>query len=157
MAHSDKQILIVPNVGSETDDPKIVFSGADASTTAQNLTLKIIPANQGTLVLSGTAEILRVSDITGLSVTGAFSAGNGASTASLTVNGSDSGSGGGGQIIVKTNGVANTAIGNYSNLIGGAYDATSVIYSATSLKFFNNGSTHAVLSSIGGFNLVDSL
>mgnify|MGYP003337545598 CR=1 FL=1 len=32
MALSDKNIVITPNIGSSSDDPKIVFSGADAST-----------------------------------------------------------------------------------------------------------------------------
>ena len=52
MALSDKQLLIVPNVG-QTADPKIVFSGADASTAAQNITLQVYPTNGGTLSFEG--------------------------------------------------------------------------------------------------------
>lgn len=55
MAHSDKNILITPNIGSTTADPKIVFSGADASTGAQNITLNVYPTNSGTLSFEGSA------------------------------------------------------------------------------------------------------
>ena len=54
MANSDKNILITPNIG-QTADPKIVFSGADASTTAQNITLQVYPTNNGTLSFEGSA------------------------------------------------------------------------------------------------------
>ena len=55
MALSDKNIVITPNIGSSSDDPKIVFSGADASTAAQNITLKTYPTNSGTLSFEGSA------------------------------------------------------------------------------------------------------
>lgn len=55
MAHSDKNILITPNIGSTTADPKIVFSGADASTGAQNITLQVYPTNSGTLSFEGSS------------------------------------------------------------------------------------------------------
>ena len=54
MATSDKNIVITPNIG-QTSDPKIVFSGADASTGAQNITLYAYPANSGTLSFEGSA------------------------------------------------------------------------------------------------------
>lgn len=55
MAHSDKNILITPNIGSTTADPKIVFSGADATTGPQNITLRVYPTNSGTLSFEGSA------------------------------------------------------------------------------------------------------
>ena len=55
MANTDKNILITPNIGSTTDDPKIVFSGADATTGAQNITMKVYPTNNGTLSVEGSA------------------------------------------------------------------------------------------------------
>lgn len=55
MAHSDKNIVITPARSDSTQDPKIVFSGADASTTAQNITLKVYPTNSGTLSFEGSA------------------------------------------------------------------------------------------------------
>lgn len=55
MAHSDKNIVITPNISSSSADPKIVFSGADASTGAQNITLQVYPTNNGTLSFEGSA------------------------------------------------------------------------------------------------------
>ena len=55
MSLQDKNILITPNIGSSTDDPKIVFSGADATTGAQNITLKAYPTSNGTLSFEGSA------------------------------------------------------------------------------------------------------
>lgn len=55
MAHSDKNILITPARSNTTTDPNIVFSGADASTAAQNITLKVYPTNNGTLSFEGSA------------------------------------------------------------------------------------------------------
>jgi hypothetical protein len=54
MALTDKNILITPNIG-QTADPKIVFSGADASTGPQNITLQVYPNNSGTLSFEGSA------------------------------------------------------------------------------------------------------
>ncbi len=55
MAHSDKNIVITPARSDSTQDPKIVFSGADASTGAQNITLRVYPSNSGTLSFEGSA------------------------------------------------------------------------------------------------------
>ena len=55
MAHSDKNIVITPSIGSSSTDPNIVFSGADASTGAQNITIKMYPTNGGTLSFEGSA------------------------------------------------------------------------------------------------------
>ncbi len=55
MAYSDKNIVIYPNVGSSSADPKVVFSGADASTPAQSVTLQVYPTNGGTISFEGSA------------------------------------------------------------------------------------------------------
>lgn len=55
MAHSDKNILITPNIGSTTADPRIVFSGANASLGPQNITLQVYPTSSGTLSFEGSA------------------------------------------------------------------------------------------------------
>jgi len=55
MAHSDKNIIITPNIGSTTADPKIVFTGADASIGPQNITVNVYPTNGGTLSFEGSA------------------------------------------------------------------------------------------------------
>ena len=66
MALTDKNIVITPNIGA-TDDPKIVFSGADASTAAQNITLYTYPTSNGTVSFEGSAGQLFsiTNDLTG--------------------------------------------------------------------------------------------
>jgi hypothetical protein len=64
MANSNKNIVITPNIGSSTADPKIVFSGADASTAAQNITMTVYPANGGTLSIDGSnGQLFSVSNV----------------------------------------------------------------------------------------------
>lgn len=53
MANSDKNIVITPNVNSASDNPKIVFSGADASTGPQNITMRTYVANSPGTSASG--------------------------------------------------------------------------------------------------------
>jgi hypothetical protein len=77
MALSDKNILITPSIGAAAD-PKIVFSGADATTTPQNVTMQVYPASNGTLSIDGavgqmfsvtssmTGTIFSVNDISGI-------------------------------------------------------------------------------------------
>ncbi len=77
MALSDKNIIITPNIGSASD-PKIQFSGADASTGAQTITLNVYPTSGGMLSFEGsngqlfsianslTGTIYAVSDISGV-------------------------------------------------------------------------------------------
>lgn len=77
MANTDKNIVITPNTG-QTADPNIVFSGADATTAAQNITLNVLPDNNGTLSFEGsqgqlfsitndfTGTIFAVSDVSGI-------------------------------------------------------------------------------------------
>ena len=77
MANSDKNIIITPNIGG-TADPKIVFSGADATTAAQNISLNVYPTSAGTLSIEGSAgqlfsitnnltgTIFSVNDISGI-------------------------------------------------------------------------------------------
>ena len=78
MANSDKNIVLTPNISSTTDYAKIVFSGADASTSAQNITLRAYPNNGGTLSFEGsngqllsivntmTGTIFSANDISGI-------------------------------------------------------------------------------------------
>lgn len=62
MADNDKNIIITPNTGSSTDDPTIVFTGADSETSA-SITETVTPANGGTLSWSGAlGEIIRIAD-----------------------------------------------------------------------------------------------
>jgi hypothetical protein len=77
MALTDKNIVITPNTGSASE-PEMVFSGADASNTAKNITAKIYPTNGGTLSFEGssgqlfsivnsmTGAIYSVNDVSGI-------------------------------------------------------------------------------------------
>lgn len=67
MANSDKNIVITPNIGSATDNPKVVFSGADSSTAAQDITLYAYPTDNGTISFEGSAGQLFsiTNDLTG--------------------------------------------------------------------------------------------
>lgn len=53
MAYSDKNIVITPNNGSSTDDPKIVFTSANAAVGPLNITLRAYPINGGMLSFEG--------------------------------------------------------------------------------------------------------
>lgn len=66
MANSDKNIVITPNI-NQAADPKIVFSGANTTLGAQNISLEVFPENNGTLSFSGTAGQLFsiTNDLTG--------------------------------------------------------------------------------------------
>jgi len=54
MANSYKNIIITPNIGSSTDDPKIVFSGAN-TTTNTDITVRMYPTSNGTMSFEGSA------------------------------------------------------------------------------------------------------
>lgn len=54
MANTYKNIVITPNNGSATDDPKIVFSGAN-NTVNTDITLRVYPTSNGTLSFEGSA------------------------------------------------------------------------------------------------------
>jgi hypothetical protein len=77
MALVDKNIVITPNIGAAAD-PKIVFSGADATTSPQNVTMQAYPNSNGTLSIDGsvgqlfsvtssmTGTIFSANDISGI-------------------------------------------------------------------------------------------
>lgn len=83
MANSDKNIVITPNIG-QTADPTIVFSGANSTLAAQNVTLTTLPDSNGTLSFSGTAgqlfsitnsltgTIFSVNDVSGIPIIEVF-------------------------------------------------------------------------------------
>lgn len=66
MANTYKNIVITPNIGSATDDPKIVFSGANTSTNT-DITLRVYPTSNGTISYEGSAGQLFsiTNDLTG--------------------------------------------------------------------------------------------
>ena len=54
MSNLDKNILITPNVGSN-NDPTIVFSAANTTSNAANITMRAYPTSNGTLSFEGSA------------------------------------------------------------------------------------------------------
>lgn len=54
MANSDKNIVITPNKGSSTDDPKIAFTGADSGS-SNTITVRAYNTSNGTLSVEGSA------------------------------------------------------------------------------------------------------
>lgn len=67
----------------------------------------------------------------------------------LSIDGADTGSNNGSAIYLKNNGIANNAIGNYSAIIGGAYDASLLLFSASDLVLHSGGGAKGVLKSNG--------
>ena len=78
MAYSDKDIVITPNKGSSTDDPKINFTGGSASGVS-TISVNVYDVDNGTLSFDGTAgqlfsitnnltsgSIFSVNDISGI-------------------------------------------------------------------------------------------
>jgi hypothetical protein len=78
MANTDKNLVITPNIGSSSDDPKIVFSAASSTLGPQNITLRAYPTNNGTLSFEGssgqlfslsntmTGTLFAVNDVSGM-------------------------------------------------------------------------------------------
>ena len=54
MANNYKNIVITPNIGSATDDPRIRFSGGN-NTINTDITLRVYPTSNGTLSFEGSA------------------------------------------------------------------------------------------------------
>lgn len=52
MPNSYKNIVIVPNINSSTDDPRIRFSGANTAVNT-DITLKVYPLDSGTIAFEG--------------------------------------------------------------------------------------------------------
>ncbi|NBW20095.1 MAG: hypothetical protein EBR82_70205 [Caulobacteraceae bacterium] len=73
-----------------------------------------------------------------LDVAGSARFGGGTSMSVLT-NGSTSGTSGGSSFIVQNGGSSRIAIGNYSNLIGGAFDDTATLYANGNLRIYAGG------------------
>jgi collagen type VII alpha len=129
MANTDKNIVITPNTGSGSD-PNIVFSGANATTGPQNITLTVTPNNSGTVAFSGSAgQLLTITNdisntvTTGgaISATGNITANNFVGNVTGNVTGNFSGSlanGNSNVSIPAANGNVNiSAVGNANVLV----------------------------------------
>ena len=61
MANTYKNIVIVPNVGSSSGDPKIIFSGAN-TTVNTDITLSVNPTSNGTISLDGDRQLFSITN-----------------------------------------------------------------------------------------------
>ena len=61
MANTYKNIVIVPNVGSSSGDPKIIFSGAN-TTVNTDITLSVNPTSNGTISLDGNRQLFSITN-----------------------------------------------------------------------------------------------
>lgn len=102
--------------------------------------------NTGILNLQSGGTTVATISSTGV-VVGAGSANN-----FLNINGASSGTNGGASLNVLNGGTTRIALGNYSNLIGGTYDATATIYANGALRFWN-GATNMTLDASGNLGL----
>ena len=96
-------------------------------------------------------------DATGnlVSVAGALFGSGGAAAYALTLNGIASGTNGGASVIVQNGGSSIVAIGNKSALLGGAYDATPMLYGNAAISTnqalnVGGGLTASAITATGG-------
>jgi hypothetical protein len=145
-------------------------SAAIITFTNSAVTVAVATTLQSTLAVTGASTLgaLTASSVTSsgvLSVVGDVTAtgalhsfGANGSPSALFLNGSSSGASGGASISVQNGGVGKIGIGNYSSLVGGAYDATATIYSATSsLKTYIFGTGVVTTTSATGLAVTGTL
>lgn len=104
---------------------------------------------RGRITAAGEFQLLSTADVS-LSSNGGASFGNASKLISLSVNGSDIGISGGGNIGVKNNGASVIYLGNYSSIHGGAYDGSPTIWGATGLKLGASGVLAALMIASNG-------
>jgi hypothetical protein len=96
-----------------------------------------------TLFLSSTAQI-----------NGSTTIGTGAGQRLININGGGSGTNGGSAVYFKLSGATTLAFGNYSAIIGGAYDPTALVYGLSGMRFISDSiNTYMFLSKTGNLGL----
>ena len=119
-----------------------------------------IQADQGmtfSVASSGTApnaitwiDALTISSGGDATFSGNVNATNASSTVNIIATGINSGTNGGSTLIAGTTGVTNIAIGNKSAILGGAFDATSMVYWGNGGSLvFNNAADRLTITSGG--------
>jgi hypothetical protein len=144
MANTDKNIIITPNVGSETDDPTIVFSAANTSFGPANITLTTSANNSGSLTFAS-----NTSNIVTMLVNGNVGLGTTNPTSLLDVNGNVKSTTFNGNLVGNVTATTVTATGNVS----GGNLTTGGLVSATGTVTGGNLSTGGTLSVTGNSNV----
>ena len=164
MANTDKNIVITPNNGSASD-PNIVFSGANATTGAQNITLTVTPNNSGTVAFSGSAgQLLAINnDISNtlstggtISATGNITANNFVGNLVGNVTGNFSGSlanGNSNVSIPAANGNVNISAAGNANVVvvtGTGANVNGTLSVSGNANVGNIGATNGVFTNVSG-------
>jgi hypothetical protein len=164
MANTDKNIVITPNNGSASD-PNIVFSGANATTGAQNITLTVTPNNSGTVAFSGSAgQLLAINnDISNtlstggtISATGNITANNFVGNLVGNVTGNFSGSlanGNSNVNIPAANGNVNISAAGNANVVvvtGTGANVNGTLSVSGNANVGNIGATNGVFTNVSG-------
>jgi hypothetical protein len=164
MANTDKNIVITPNNGSASD-PNIVFSGANATTGAQNITLTVTPNNSGTVAFSGSAgQLLAINnDISNtlstggtISATGNITANNFVGNLVGNVTGNFSGSlanGNSNISIPVANGNVNISAAGNANVVvvtGTGANVNGTLSVSGNANVGNIGATNGVFTNVSG-------
>ena len=104
-------------------------------------------AKKGLLVPSGNVGIGTNSPADALTI------GDGTSSRQIGLYGASSGTAGGSSINVRNNGVTSIAIGNYSNIVGGAYNNLGSIYTFSDTLFLPSGNERMRITSAGNVGI----
>jgi hypothetical protein len=147
MAQTDKNIVITPNIG-QTADPKIAYSGANASVGAQTITLYVYPDNSGTLSWEGSAgQLMSVTN----TLTGTIFAVNDVSgIPSITVQDT-------GQVTLAPY-TGNLVIGNVTDANTAKVQVTGTVSATGNITapfFIGNGSALTGIASSGGSSITN--
>jgi hypothetical protein len=147
MATTDKNIVITPNIG-QTADPKVVYSGANATVGAQTITLYVYPDNSGTLSWEGSAgQLMSVTN----TLTGTIFAVNDVSgIPSITVQDT-------GQVTLAPY-TGNLVIGNVTDANTAKVQVTGTVSATGNITapfFIGNGSALTGITSSGGSSITN--
>lgn len=109
---------------------------ADLNITTTSCSTSVVTA----ISAGGVGTCTSSPSLTSLTTTGSITVGNGSASVGHIVNGSSSGTAGGANVGVQNGGTYVIAMANASNILGGAYDATPLLYSGGStLKVYVSG------------------
>lgn len=122
---------------------KLQATTINAALTYGGVTLSNAVTGTGKMVLDASPNITG-----GATFSSSSTWGTGSGQVLNIVNGGNSGTAGGAGIYFQNNSVLNTAIGNKSVILGGAYDATSLLYAGTSWQISTAGTNAITISNV---------